>query len=214
MKSIVIGAHLRRDDVEPLAAAIDVGDLTLSGIEVPDDQPLGDRELLLRVAGVRAQLLARATFVAIRYGVAVRGDADALAKVAAHLPRWRTLLEAHRDDVEMTLKVAASEHKPRPDRRDFSSGAAYLRALHEATNAAAIDGGFRAAVDARLGTLARAQRWQPRDNTSLEFAALVPRADVARVTDVGAELKREFPNVPFLLSGPWPLEVFAEEAER
>ena len=23
-------------------------------------------------------------------------------------------------------------------------------------------------------------------------------------------LKRQFPDVPFLLSGPWPLEVFAE----
>jgi hypothetical protein len=30
------------------------------------------------------------------------------------------------------------------------------------------------------------------------------------VFEAGAALKREFPDVPFLLSGPWPLEVFAD----
>ena len=66
MKSVIIGAHLMRDDIEPVAVAIPVADLFLSAVEVADDQPVGDRELLLRVADVRGKLLDVATFVAIR----------------------------------------------------------------------------------------------------------------------------------------------------
>ena len=108
MKSVVIGAHLRRDDVEPLATALRCGDLWLSGVDVADDQPLGDRELLLRVANTRAQLLDRATFIAIRYGFSVRDASEAAAKCASHLSRWRRLLVEHRESVEMTLKIAAA----------------------------------------------------------------------------------------------------------
>jgi hypothetical protein len=206
MKSVVIGAHLRRDDVEPLAAVIACGDLWLSGVEVADDQPLGDRELLLRVAKVRGQLLDRATFIAIRYGFTVKDAAEAEAKCAPRLARWRSVLEANRGNVEMTLKVAASAPKPRPDRRDFASGADYLRALHDAANAADVDPKFRQAVS----SIAR-HRWTHRDGRSLECALLVARAEVARVREAGERLKREFPEVPFLLSGPWPLEVFADD---
>ncbi len=205
MKIVVIGAHLHRTDVEPIAAAVPAGDLWLSGIEVHDDQPLGDRDLLLRVANARAALLERATFIAIRYGFTA-GDA---AKAAPFLARWRELLERHRDDVEMTLKVAASSPRPRPDRRDFASGADYLRALRAA--AAEVDPRFRAAAESRIPCIKR--RWSPRDNASIEMAALVPRAGVAEVIAAGESLKRDFPEVPFLLSGPWPLEVFADDHE-
>jgi len=202
MKVVVIGAHLHRTDIEPLAEAVPAGALWLSGISVDDNQPLGDRDLLLRVANVRAALLERATFVAIRYGFA----AD-VAKVAPYLAKWQQLLEAHRGHVEMTLKVAAAAPLPRPDRRDYASGAGYLRALH--ASAAEIDPRFREAAEARIGGIER--RWTPRDNASVEMAALVERADVARVIEAGQSLKRDFPEVPFLLSGPWPLEVFADD---
>lgn len=207
MKWVIAGAHLLREDVEPLATAIPAGDLVLSGVEVADDQPLGDRELLVRVARTRAALLDCATFVAIRYGFTVQGEAEALAKCAAQLPRWRALLEEHREDVEMTLKVAASQPQVRPDRREFDSGAAYLRALHESVSSAAVSDEFRAAAERTMG--GSQHRWTHRDEKSLELAALVARTDVARVQAGGEELKRAFPNVPFLLSGPWPLEVFA-----
>ena len=204
MKSVVIGAHLRRDDVEPLATALRCGDLWLSGVDVADDQPLGDRELLLRVANTRAQLLDRATFIAIRYGFAA-APAAAAAKCAEHAERWRRVLEANRDNVEMTLKVVAADPKPRPDRRDFAGGGDYLRALHDAAHAADVDPNFRDAVS-RLGT----RRWSHRDGRSLECALLVARADIARVREAGEQLKRDFPHIPFLLSGPWPLEVFVD----
>ncbi len=205
MKSVIIGAHLRRDDVEPLANAIACGDIWLSGVEVAGDQPLGDRDLLLRVANTRAQLLERATFIAIRYGFAVRDASEAEAKCAVHVARWRRVLEANRENVEMTLKVAATESKPRPNRRDFASGADYLRALHDAASAADVDPRFREAVSGIAE-----HRWTHRDGRSLECALLVARGEVASVREKGEQLKRDFPEVAFLLSGPWPLEAFGE----
>ena len=182
MKHVVIGAHLERADIEPLADAIPVGDLWLSGMSVDDAQPLGDRELLLRVAKTRAELLERATFVAIRYGFTVQAPGDAAAKCAEHLPRWQRLLTDYRGMVEMTLKVAAASAQPRPDRKDFQSGAAYIRALHDATRAADVAPEFRRAVDAAFLPLAVKHRWSNRDNASLEFVALIRRESIAAVT--------------------------------
>lgn len=206
MKTVMVGAHLRREDIEPLAHALPAGSLFLSGVEVAEDQPLGDRDLLLRVAKVRAQLLDRATFIAIRYGFAVHTAEEAAAKCGEHLSRWRDLLVERGQDVEMTVKVVAAEKSARPRREDFDSGAAYLRALHEATQSAAIDPAFRDAVST-LGT----HRWLHRHDGSLECALLVPRAEVPRMMNAGEQWKRDFPGVPFLLSGPWPLEVFADD---
>jgi hypothetical protein len=238
MKSVVIGAHLRREDIiggpasagqdldrpaeashedrpaeagppKDVPKALPVRDLWLSAIEIPGDQPLGDRELLLRVAAVRAKLLERATFLAVRYGFAVTSAGEAESKCAAHLERWKTLLEANRDRVEMTLKVAATKESPRPDRHEFTSGTAYLKALHEATTAVDVDPSFRDAVEQTLVPLAVRYRWQHRDNRSLELALLVGRERVDDVRRAGEELKKT--DVPFLLSGPWPLEVFADD---
>ncbi|HEV7573822.1 MAG TPA: GvpL/GvpF family gas vesicle protein [Thermoanaerobaculia bacterium] len=213
MKLVVIGAHRERNDIEPMVEAIAVSDLWLSGMQVDDSQPLGDRDLLLRVAKTRAALLDRATFVAIRYGFTAHGGADAIAKCAAHIDRWRRVLNEFRDHVEMTLKVAAAAPRARPDRRDFDSGAAYIRALHEATRSTDVTPEFRNAVDETLEPLAVKHRWSNRDTSSLEFAALVKRESVAAINDAGFALKRDFPSVPFLLSGPWPLEVFADDHE-
>lgn len=207
MKAVVIGAHLLRDDVEPVAVAIPVGDLFLSAIEVADDQPLGDRELLLRVAETRGKLLEVATFVAIRYGFAVSGDA--LPQVAAHLDRWRRLLTEHRHHVEMTLKVAAASPGPRPDRHAFTSGADYLRALHASMQAANVDPAFHEAAERLLIPLSVKHRWIPRDEKSVELALLIESASIDAVEAAGTALRES--NVPFLLSGPWPLEVFADD---
>ena len=92
MKWVVIGAHLQRDDVEPIANVMPVADLFLSALPIDDDRPLGDRDLLMEVADVRAKLLDRATFVAIRYGFAVRDAAEAASKAGGFTARWRALL--------------------------------------------------------------------------------------------------------------------------
>jgi len=211
MKHVVIGAHLERDDIGPLAAAIPVGGVWLSGMPIEETQPLGDRELLLRVAQTRAALLDRATFIAIRYGFTAYGSPDASSKCAAHIERWERVLRECRGMVEMTLKVAAETPRARPDRHDFESGAAYIRALHEATRAAEVEPSFRRAVDTTIAPLAVKHRWSNRDNASVEFAALVRRESIDAINDAGAAFKRDFPSIPFLLSGPWPLEVFADD---
>ena len=206
MRLVIVGAHLRREDVEPVAEAVPVRDLFLSGVPVADDQPLGDRDLLLRVARTRAQLLERSTFIAIRYGFAIGSPAEAESKIGARLSRWREILNANRDMVEMTVKVVASGGERRPERRDFESGAEYLRALHKASRAAVVDPEFRQAVSG-IGT----HRWLHREDRALECALLVPRHAVQDVIAAGERLKRDFPQIAFLLSGPWPLEVFADD---
>ena len=95
------------------------------------------------------------------------------------------------------------------DRRQFTSGAAYLKALHEATSAASVDESFRDAVEQRLVPLSVRHRWVHRDNASLEFVALVRRERLDDVRAAGEALRAT--RVPFLLSGPWPLEVFADD---
>ncbi len=211
MRSLIIGAHLLRDDIEPVAEALPVGDLYLSAIGIEADQPLGDRELLLRVAGVRARLLDVATFVAIRYGFTAWSAEEAQWKCAAHIGKWRGVLTANRENVEMTLKTSAFAPRARPDRHDFTNGADYLRALHEATQSASADPEFRAGAEELIAPLAVKHRWLHRDEKSVELAALVPRAQLGAVNAAGETLRGRCPDVPFLLSGPWPLEVFADD---
>ena len=213
MKLVMIGVHLRREDIEPLTAAIDAGGLWLSALEVADDQPIGDRQLLLRVAAKRAELLERATFLAVRYGFTASSAADARAKCLPQIERWRVALGAAADRVEMTLKVAAQNAQARPERSAFDSGASYLKALHQSTRAASVEPAFRHAVDAAIPPLAARHRWIARDHASLELVVLVQRAAVEQVNAAGNDLKRGFPDIPFLLSGPWPLEVFADDLE-
>jgi hypothetical protein len=214
MKWVVIGAHLQREDVEPIANVIPIGDLFLSAIAIDDDRPLGDRDLLMRVADVRAKLLDRATFVAIRYGFAVRDAAEAASKCGGLTTRWRALIAEHRDAVEMTLKIATAAPAARPDRHDFSSGAEYLRALHASAQTADVDPKFRDGVERALVPLATQHRWLHRDRSSMELAMLVERRNLEEIRNAGEKLRQEFAAVPFLLSGPWPLEVFADDHQQ
>jgi hypothetical protein len=214
MRTVVLGAHLRRDDIEPHAEAIAVGGLWLSGVAIHDDQPLGDRALLVRVAGIRAKLLDAATFIAIRYGLTVRSGEEALERCASHLESWKTLLARHRDDVEILLKTKAADPKPRPVRGDFQSGGAYLKALHEVAKHVQPDPGLRAAIDELLLPLASQHRWMTRDEKSIELAMLVSRARVEEMREAGDRLRERAAGIPFLLSGPWPLEIFADADQQ
>jgi hypothetical protein len=212
MKYVAIGAHLLRDDIEPVADAIPVGDLFLSALSLPDEQPTGDRDLLLRVAAARAKLLDVATFIAVRYGFTFATAEEAQAKTAVYHAKWKRVLTANRGNVEMSLKVAASSPSPRPHREDFvGGGGAYLRALHAATQAANVDPAFREAADRLLVPLTIRHRWIHRDEKSIELTALIVREQVEAMLATGEELRRAAAHVPFLLSGPWPLEMFADD---
>jgi hypothetical protein len=210
MKRVAIGVHLRREDIQPAAEAVPIGSLFFSALAVAEEQSLSDRDLLLRVAETRARLLEQATFIAIRYGFAFRTEAEAVARCAPHIERWRDVLIENRNHVELTLKAAAKSTVARPDRHDFQSGAEYLRALHASKDAAVMDPAFRAAVDELIVPLAVRHRWSTRDASSVELAALIERSRLEDASRAGEELKKRCPDVPFLLSGPWPLEVFAD----
>ncbi len=209
MKSIAIGVHLRSEDIEPLAAATPAGALFVSAVPVPEDQSLSDRDLLVRISGVRAALLERATFIAIRYGFTFRSAAEAEARCAPHASRWRKLLEEHRHRVELTLRVAAAG-SARPQRRDFQSGAEFLRALHSSARSARVDDAFRAAVEELIAPLCVKSHWAPRDEKSIELCGLIERSRLPDLSRAGQALKARCPHIPFLLSAPWPLEVFAD----
>ena len=209
MKSIAIGVHLQREDIDGVADAVSAAGLFLSAVSVADEQPLTDRDLLVRVATTRAALLERATFIAVRYGFTFRGEAEAAAKIAANVDAWRALLEENRTRVEFTLKVAATG-SARPDRRDFSSGAEYMRALHDARDSVSIPPSFRDEVERLIVPTAVRHQWMKRDTTSMELAGLIERESLPRLSAAGETLKAAAPGVPFLLSAPWPLEVFAQ----
>ena len=209
MRSMAVGVHRKREDVEPIAEAVPIGELFLSAVAIADDQPIGDRDLLIRIAGVRQKLLERATFVAVRYGFAFANAADANAKCLPHIANWKRVLDENRERVELTLKVAASG-SPRPQRKDFKSGADYLRALHHVTRAAHVDDAFRREVEARLVPLCVKWKWTARDTSSMEFAGLIERSRIDEISRAGEAIKAACPAVPFLLSAPWPLEVFTD----
>lgn len=210
MKYVVIGVHRAAEDIVNVAEAIPAGEVVLSVLSLEDDAPVGDRGLLLRLAEIRAALLARATFIAVRYGFIARSQADAQERCAPFIARWKTTLDAHSSHVEMTMKLVASGAPRRPQRKDFSSGAEYMRALHNRVQAARIDPQFEREVTDVILRHAVAHRWLDRDGTSRELAFLIDRADIDRVRLAGETLKSRNPDVPFLLSGPWPLEVFAD----
>jgi hypothetical protein len=210
VRLIAIGIHRELEDIGSgsEATAIAVGDVFVSVLAVAREQPLGDRELLLRVAAIRRRLLASATFIAVRYGAAFTSASELRNRFIGRAGESAAILRARGDCVEMTMKIPVGGVAAAPDRSDFSNGADYLRALHAHRNAAHLDPHFRSRVEERLGPLAVELRWRPRDAASVELVALIPRDDVDRFRGA-AETLRETKQA-FLLSGPWPLEVFGE----
>lgn len=212
MRFALIGAHLREEDLAavPGIEAIPLEGLTLSAIAYDPAEGLADRKAIATAARVRGELLAIETFVALRYGTSVTGPAEAMEKCRQFLPAWKELLEKHRGTVEMTLKVAGSDVPLRPDRKQFASGRAYLEELHRSRSSTSVDPLFRAAAEKELGEPATRWRWVRRDDGGLELAFLTRRERASEVRAAGLRLKQTFPEVPFLVSGPWPLEVFAD----
>ncbi|HEU5162902.1 MAG TPA: GvpL/GvpF family gas vesicle protein [Thermoanaerobaculia bacterium] len=210
---VLIGAHLEQRDasipgVTPLAA----GDLFLSGFEIGHARNLAERELVAEVARLRQELIEREIFVAIRYGATAQNAAAAFEKTAPHLARWRPLLERWRGRVELVMRIGGAGAGERPHRSSFASGAEYLRALHAMRHAVLIDRDFVAEAEARLAELADATRTVSREDGTVEIAALVLRERIDHARRMAEEIKARRPGVPFLLSGPWPLEVFADES--
>jgi hypothetical protein len=208
----LIGAHRQRSDAEGVAGVtlFEIAPLIVSAIAFDAERGIAGQEVLVRALEARSALMSQATFVAIRYGASVKDGYEAAAKCASFLSRWREVLNKYQEMAEITIRIAGSGKGERPDRHAFKSGSDYLRALH-AARSAQIDGTTRAAVEQAFAALAAEHRWLAREDGSAEFVALVNRNDMNAVRKAGQSLQNEMRDVPFLLSGPWPLEVFAEE---
>jgi gas vesicle protein GvpL/GvpF len=208
----LIGAHRQRSDAEgvPGVTLFEIAPVIVSAIAFDAEHGIAGQEVLGRALEARSALMAQATFVAIRYGASVKDGYEAAAKCASFLSRWREVLERHQDMAEITVRIAGTGKGERPDRHAFKSGSDYLRALH-AARSAQIEEQTRSAVEQAFAGLAGEHRWLAREDGGAEFVALVNRRDIQAVRKAGETLQTKMRDVPFLLSGPWPLEVFAEE---
>ena len=212
LRHVLLGAHLRPEDaalegVIPLEA----GSLVLSTIVADANRNLASREIVAAAARLRQELAAREIFVGIRYGATARDGEDAARKCEPHLERWASLLERWRGHAELTLKAGGAALPGRPDRKEFASGAEYLRALQTLRRAGGVDPAFLDEAESRLGSIAAKIARRPREDGGSEIALLVRREHLDLAKQAAEELRRSHPGVPFLLSGPWPLEVFADE---
>ncbi|HUP63735.1 MAG TPA: GvpL/GvpF family gas vesicle protein [Thermoanaerobaculia bacterium] len=209
---VLLGAHLLREDAEIEGVTVlPAGGIFLSAIDAPPRSNVAERDLIAKAARARQELAAKETFIAIRYGATASSPEEAAVKCAVHLDRWKSLLERRRGMAELTLKAGSTSRPTRPDRASFTSGAAYLRALREASRGAEADPAFMVAARERLGEIAERVELRRREEGGSELAILIRRSAVSAARNAAEELRKLFPAVPFLLSGPWPLEVFADD---
>ncbi|MGA7617123.1 MAG: GvpL/GvpF family gas vesicle protein [Thermoanaerobaculia bacterium] len=208
---LAIGIHQSASDTAGVdgVKVFDVAGVFVSGIAIGEEENTASRDVLTRAITARAALLEHSTFIAVRYGAVFADQAEAVAKFGASAPSWRSLLERYPGEVEFTLR-AGSGTVSRPDRRNFTRGADYLRELHRMRQPAT-DPQFRETAGRLLGSHASGFRWVERHDGSEELAILVPREQQGEIAAAAEELRRKFPATPFLVSGPWPLEVFTDE---
>jgi hypothetical protein len=207
---LLVGAHLPDHGSYDGIVFFDLDDVSISGVAYDPDFGTADRTVIERVARLRQTMTAAETFIAFRYGTTAGGLAEVSEKCGARTRGWRQLLEASRGLVEYTLKAAPESKVERPLRSEVKDGREYMQRL-QASRATRIDEAFRRAVDERLGSLALKSRWNRRADGGHELAALARREAHDSIAAAGERLKSDFPNVAFLLSGPWPLEVFVDE---
>jgi hypothetical protein len=210
---VLLGAHLRAEDaaVEGVRV-VPAGDLFLSALEIPSSQGVAAHDVVTRAASVRQELAFRETFVAIRYGATATTPQEAAAKCTPHLERWHRLLSELRGMAELTMRAGGGARGTRPDRAAFASGADYLRALRASKTASPVDPAFIEDARARFGEAAGRIVAVERHDGGAELAMLVAREQIDRARRIALALRDDWPHVPFLLSGPWPLEVFADES--
>ena len=209
----LIGAHLRSEDtaVVPAVQTIHVEGLFVSAYSFDARAGIADSSLIAEVTKARGALIQQEIFVAIRYGVSVSDPNETADKIRPHLERWTGLLTDYRGYVEMTLKIASQENAARPDRHQFQSGADYLRELHRTRSAKSLEPEVSEMLEKNLFPIALQTRWVDRQDAGIELAFLMHRSELEALGEIAQRIKSRFPKLPFMLSGPWPLEIFAND---
>lgn len=209
---MLIGAHLDRSHVEPVSAVvpIDLDRVILSAAEIARDRSSSDPLLMRNVLEARESLLDLATFIAIRWGTVVDSVDSAREKCATRIPSWRKRLEDTQGLVEMTFKIGGRGKPGRPDFQKVSGGREYLEKLHEMRRGMDVDTDLLEKAETIFAPLSVETKRLRREDGGAEIALLVARDQVQHIAEAGHRLGDENPDRPFLLSGPWPLETFAE----
>lgn len=209
----LIGAHLQREDTAavPAVRTLQVEGLFLSAFPFDARTGIADSSLIAEVTKARGALIQREIFVAIRYGVSVADQSEAADKIRHHIERWTELLTDYRGYVEMSLKIASQGNTARPDRHQFQSGADYLRELHRTRSAKSLQPEVSEMIEKDLFPIALQRRWVDRQDAGIELAFLMHRSELDASGEIAQRIKSRFPKLPFMLSGPWPLEIFAND---
>lgn len=210
MRYVLTGVHLEPDDAAMEGIELfETDGLTVSAIAIDDDTSIADPAVIRRAVEARSRLLDRSTFIAVRYGAPVKSVAEVRERIGGRTARWRELLTARQQLVEVTLKIAPETRAERPERTPGTSGKEYLLKLHELRRSN-VDDAQRTAIEQRF-SFARATKWIARQDGGIELVALVDRNELPSVRSAGEALQSDFPTLAFILSGPWPLEAFADE---
>lgn len=159
--------------------------------------------------------MTHATPLPMRYGQFFESEAEMQDVLEERRDGLAQSLERVRDAVELGVRVLAPE-RPEPEPPDRTTGRAYLEGLarREETLDRSRRRGARVAAELRafLGPLVRAQVVRPGGASGLiAISHLVARHDTGAYRDQLHTFTDRYPDLRFVVSGPWPPYGFADD---
>lgn len=206
-----LGVHRSADEIcAGGVSRIGVGPVVVSALEIGEGENAATTSVLTRALELRTDLLQGGSYIAIRYGVVLDSEADVVRICEPKASAWAETLEKTRGLVELTLKVAPEQRTERPNRKSVSGGSEYLMKLKQ-MQGSSLPPERRREIEAILNEGANRSVWRDREGGGTELVMLVPSEKVAEFRERGRRLAELDHRLPFILSGPWPIEVFADE---
>lgn len=206
-----LGVHRSADEIVAEGISrIDVGPVVVSALEIGEGENAATTSVLTRALELRTALLRGGSYIAIRYGVVLDSAAEVVRVCEPKASAWAKTLEETRGLVELTLKIAPDQKPERPDRKTVSGGSEYLKKLRQ-MQGSSLSSERKGEIEALLAEGATRTVWRDREGGGTELVMLVPAERVTEFRERGRGLAQSDRRLPFILSGPWPIEVFADE---
>lgn len=206
-----LGVHRSADEISAEGIArIDVGPVVVSALEIGEGENAATSSVLTRALELRTALLRGGSYIAIRYGVVLDSESEVIRVCEPKASAWAKTLDKTRGLVELTLKIAPDQKPERPDRKSVSGGSEYLMKL-KLMQRSTLSKERKEEIEAILAEGANRTVWRDREGGGTELVMLVPTERVAEFRERGQRLAQSERRLPFILSGPWPIEVFADE---
>lgn len=161
--------------------------------------------------------MTHATPLPVRFGQFFESESEMRDVLEEGRDRLARALERVADAAELGVRVLGPE-SPAPDPPDRTTGRAYLEGLarREETLEQSRRQGARVAAElhAFLGPLVRAQVVRPGGTSGLvAISHLVARHDTGAYRDQLHTFTDRYPDLRFVVSGPWPPYGFADDAD-